>query len=89
MPLPYTKEEFIREANEKLAKDPEIIALVLKDLPLSRRLEGQSVDNIMRLLIALELGVPFEVVKGKSVEDLLRSSPHVREKLILAIESRM
>ena len=36
-----------------------------------------------------ETPLPFEVVKGKSVDTLLRSSPHVRENLIRAIEARL
>ena len=46
-PMPYTKEEFIREANQKIAKDPEMIELMLKDLPIKKRLENVSVDDLI------------------------------------------
>ena len=47
-PMPFTKEQFIREVNQKIAKDPEMIELVLKDLPIEKRLEGVSAEDLLR-----------------------------------------
>ncbi len=72
-PMPYTKEEFIREAKEKMAKDPDMIDRVLKDLSPEKRLEGIS---------------PEKRLEGISVEDLAGGlSPEQREAMLRRLQA--
>ena len=48
--MPFTKEEFIHQAKANLAKDPDVIEAVLKELPTEKRLEGVSMDELLRKL---------------------------------------
>ena len=90
-PMPYTKEEFIREANQKMAKDPdiiefmakspELIARVLKEAPTEKRLEGIPAEKRLE-------GIPTEKrLEGISAEDLRKLSPELREALLRGLQT--
>ena len=81
-PMPYTKEEFIREAKEKMAKDPDMIDRVLKDLSPEKRLEGISPEK------RLEGISPEKRLEGISVEDLASGlSPEQREAMLRRLQA--
>ena len=44
----YTKEQFIREAKEEFAKDPDVIDRVMKHSSPEKRLEGLSPEEILQ-----------------------------------------
>jgi hypothetical protein len=48
MPMPYTKEEFYREAMEKMRKDPDVIRWVLESTTVKERLEGVPVEELLK-----------------------------------------
>jgi len=48
MPMAYTKEEFIREAFQKMVKDPVIIEMALEMVALDRSLEGMPMEELVR-----------------------------------------
>ena len=80
--MPYTKEEFIREAKEKMAKDPDMIDRVLKDLSPEKRLEGISPEK------RLEGISPEKRLEGISVEDLASGlSPQQREAMLRRLQA--
>ena len=81
--MPYTKEEFIRESKEKMARDPDMIEImvkapamidrVLKDLSPEKRLEGIS---------------PEKRLEGMSVEALASGlSPEQREAMLRRLQA--
>jgi hypothetical protein len=45
MPMPFTKEEFIREAMARMLHDPVVVKLVLEGIPVADRLEGVPVAD--------------------------------------------
>ena len=77
--MPYTKEEFEREGKEKLAKDPafieimaknpDIIDRILKDLSIEQRLEGLSIEQRLEGLSGDEL---FDALSPESRVELQR-----------------
>ena len=46
--MAYTKEEFIREAFQKMVKDPVIIEMALEMVALDRSLEGMPMEELVR-----------------------------------------
>jgi hypothetical protein len=95
MPMPYTKEEFIREANERIAKDADMIEMVLKDLSPEKRLEGVSPEKRLEGISPekrlegispekrLEGISPEKRLEGLSPEDILQGmSPKVLEEFL-------
>ena len=48
--MPYTKEEFYREANQRMMNDPEMIEMAMKAMPVERRHEGVTIDDLHRVL---------------------------------------
>lgn len=57
MPMPFTKEEFIRDAMSRLVRDPVVVKIVLETVSPEQRLEGMS---------------PEQRLEGLSAEDLLQ-----------------
>jgi hypothetical protein len=69
MPMPFTKEEFIRDALARMARDPVVIKIVLESLPVEQRLEGLP---------------PEKRLHGMSVEDLLKGLSVEQRAALLA-----
>jgi hypothetical protein len=80
MPMPYTKEEFIRETREKMLRDPEIIEMLRKDPVVVEQVfrDPAVVEQVFR-----DPAVVERVLGSVSVEDLLKGlPPHTREALL-------
>jgi hypothetical protein len=75
MPMPYTKEQFIREANEELAKDPDMIEMVMEAASVEKRLEGIPPEKRLEGISPekrLEGISPEKRLEGLSPEEILQ-----------------